>query len=264
MIAPRILSRLIHWSHKFVRLCPAIVLLLSNLFLASCTGLFGGNQGPSQTAISSELAVGQLHWCRKPSLLFRDEGAVTATPTTTTTSTPRATATTTIAATTSGTTATTTMGSTPTTVPGTPRTISDWSEVKANIGFTVFLPSKLPENTCLVNAQATIHDPIIGGSFTIGYLLPDHSALTLSEAPFVSQNSAFQCSSSAAATPHAKATGGSGTPALSTNATQGAILLLCSGAKGTTNIVMSARGSADHLQQIFNNLQPNINWIPTS
>src|SRR5258708_13538266 len=88
MIAPRILSRLIHWSHKFVRLCPAIVLLLSNLFLASCTGLFGGNQGPSQTAISSELAVGQLHWSRKPSLLSPDESTSTTTPTTTTTSPP--------------------------------------------------------------------------------------------------------------------------------------------------------------------------------
>ena len=185
------------------------------------------------------------------------------TPTTTTTSTPHATATTT-AATTPGTTATAIGGSTPTTVPVTPRTITNWSEVEATIGFTVFLPSKLPRNTCLVNAQATIHDPIIGGSFTIGYLLPDHSALTLSEAPFVSQNSAFQCSSSAAATPQAKATGGSGTPAPSTNTTQGATLLLCSGAKGTTNIVMSARGSADQLQQIFNNLQPNITWIPIS
>ena len=31
-----------------------------------------------------------------------------------------------------------------------------------------------------------------------------------------------------------------------------------------TNVVMSARGSADHLQQIFDNLQPNVSWIPTS
>jgi hypothetical protein len=257
MIVSRILSRLIHSPHKFVWLCLAIVLLQSNLFLASCTGLFGWNPGPSQTAMQSELAVAQLHWCGKPSMLFRDEGAVTPAPTTTTTSTPRATATTMAAA-------SSTPGAIATVVPGTPRTITNWSEVEANIGFTILLPSKLPRNTCLVNAQATIHDPIIGGSFTIGYLLPDHSALTLSEAPFVSQNTAFQCSSSAAATPKAKATGGSGTPSPSINATQGATLLLCSGAKGTTNIVMSARGSVDYLQQIFNNLQPNISWIPAS
>ena len=267
MIAPRILSRVAHSSHKFAWLCPAIVLLLSNLFLASCTGLFGWNSGPTPTANSSELAVAQLHWCGKPSMLFRDEGAVTPTPTTTTTSTPGAT-TTAAATTTPGTTATTTVGSTPTatatTVPGTPRTITNWLEVEANLGFSVFLPSKLPRNTCLVNAQATIHDPIIGGNFTIGYLLPDHSALTLSEAPLVSQNTTFQCSSSIVATPQAKATASSGTLASSTNATQGTTLLLCSGAKGTTNIVMLARGNVDHLQQIFNNLQPNITWIPVS
>lgn len=257
MIVLRILSRLIHSPHKFVWSYLVIVLLLSNLFLASCTGLFGENSGSAQTATPSELAVAQLHWCGKPSMLFRDEGAVTPAPTTTTTSTTGATATTTVAT-------SSTTGATATAVPGTPRTITNWSEVEANIGFTVLLPAKLPRNTCLVNAQATIHDPIIGGSFTIGYLLPDHSALTLSEAPFVTQNTAFQCSSSAAATPKAKAAGGSGTPAPSTNATQGATLLLCSGAKGTTNIVMSARGSVDHLQQIFNNLQPNISWIPAS
>src|SRR6266566_3910027 len=222
MIVPRILSRLMHSPHKFVWLCLVIVLSLSNLFLASCTGLFGENPGSTQTAIPSEVAVAQLHWCGKPSMLFRDEGAVT------------------------------------------PRTITNWSEVEANIGFTVLLPSKLPRNTCLVNAQATIHDPIIGGSFTIGYLLPDHSAFTLSEAPLLSQNTAFQCNSSNGGKPQANTTPKTGTPAPSQSATQGASLLLCSGAKDKTNIVMSARGSTAHLQQIFNNLQPNVTWIPAS
>jgi hypothetical protein len=189
-------------------------------------------------------------------MLFRDEGAV-ATPATSVSVTPSVIAT-------PSTTSTTTVGSTPTTTvaPGTPTTISDWSEVEANLGFTVFLPSKLPRNTCLVNAQATIHDPIIGGSFTIGYLLPDHSALSLSEAPLISQNIAFQCNPSNGATPQTNASPKTGTPISSPGATQEVPLLLCSGAKETTNIVMSARGSIDQLQMIFNNLQSHITWIP--
>jgi hypothetical protein len=266
MIIPRILSGLKHSPNRFAWSRLAIFLLLSNVFLASCTGLFGGNSGPASTATPSELAIARLHWCAKPSMLFRDEGVV-ATPTTTptATSTPGVTATTT---TTPGATVTVTAGSTPTAtvtvVSGTPSTVTDWSVIKANLGFTVYLPSILPRNACLVNAQATIHDPIIGGSFTIGYLLPDHSALTLSEAPLISQNTAFQCNTSNGATRQANATPKGGTPAPSPSATPGTPFLLCSGAKDTTNIVMSARGSTDHLQQIFNNLQPDIPWIPAS
>jgi hypothetical protein len=109
-----------------------------------------------------------------------------------------------------------------------------------------------------------MHDPIIGGSFTIGYLLSDHSALSLSEAPLISQNTAFQCNLSNGATPQANNTPKAGTPVSSPSAAQGAPLLLCSGVKGTTNVVMSARNSSDHLQQVFNNLQPNVSWIPAS
>src|SRR6266480_848923 len=232
MIVPRILARVKYSPDKFAWLFLAIVLLLSNGILASCTGLFGGSPGPTATATPTELAIAQLHWCGKPSMLFRDEGAAP---------TPTATV-----------------------VPRTPRTINDWSVVEANLDFTVFLPTKLPRNACLVNAQATIHDPIIGGSFTIGYLLPDHSAFTLSEAPLLSQNTAFQCNSSNGGKPQANTTPKTGTPAPSQSATQGASLLLCSGAKDKTNIVMSARGSTAHLQQIFNNLQPNVTWIPAS
>ncbi len=256
MIVPRILSYLKHSPGRLAYLLLATFLLLSNLFLAACTTSFpfGGSQGSSTaTATPSELAIAQLHWCGKPSMLFRDEGAVT--PTATASATPGITSTAT---------STTTVTPTATVAPGTPRTITDWSEVEAGLGFTVYLPSTLLGGTCLVNAQATIHDPIIGGSFTIGYLLPDHSALSLSEAPLVSQNTAFQCNPSNGATPQANNTPKAGTPIVSPSATQEVPLLLCSGAKDTTNVVMSARGSLDRLQQIFNNLQPNISWIPAS
>ncbi len=256
MIVTRILSYLKHSPGRLTCLLLATFLLLSNFFLAACTTSFsfGGSQGSSTaTATPSELAIAQLHWCGKPSMLFRDEGAVT--PAVTSSATPGITSTAT---------STTTVTPTATVAPGTPRTITDWSEVEAGLGFTVYLPSTLPRETCLVNAQATIHDPIIGGSFTIGYLLPDHSALSLSEAPLISQNTAFQCNPSNGATPQANNTPKAGIPIVSPSATQEEAFLLCSGAKDTTNVVMSARGSSDRLQQFFHNLQPNVSWIPAS
>src|SRR5258708_29785153 len=124
-------------------------------------------------------------------MAFRDEGAaLSPTPTTTATATPGAKPTVTAAASATGTTA---VKSTPTATvgPGTPSTITEWSEVAANLGFAVYLPPLLPRTTCLVNAQATIHDPIIGGHFFISLLLPPPTPLTLSAAPLIPQNNNF-------------------------------------------------------------------------
>ncbi len=62
-------------------------------------------------------------------------------------------------------------------------TLTDWAQVKPLLGFTVYLPPTLPNGSCLVSASGTVHDPILGGNFVIGYILPDHSSLTLSQAP---------------------------------------------------------------------------------
>ena len=269
MFVPRILLSVKCTPGRLICFFSAIALLLSTSLLAACSPSFplGSNQGSSTaTATPSRLAVSQIHWCGKPSMLFRDEGAIT--PTATASATPGATATASPTTTvTPGVTATGTAQNTgnPTVTvgPGTPRTITDWSVVESNLGFTVYLPPTLPTGTCLVNAQATIHDPIIGGSFTIGYLLPDHSALSLSEAPLISQNTTFQCNPSNGTAPQAT-TPVAGTPVVSPTTTQAIPVLLCSGAKGTTNIVMSARGSSEQLQQIFQSLQSGLSWIPTS
>jgi len=270
MFVPRIMSSVKNSPARFICFFSAIALLLSGVLLVACSPSFSftGKQGSSSaTATPSRLAISQIHWCGKPSMLFRDEGAVT--PTATASAAPGVTATATSTTTlTPGVTATGTTESaatpTPAVGPGTPRTITDWSEVEAGLGFTVYLPPTLPTGTCLVNAQATIHDPIVGGSFTIAYLLPDHSALSLSEAPLISQNTTFQCNPSIGATPKATTTSVARTPVVSPTTTQGAPVLLCSGAKGTTNIVMSARGSSEQLQQIFQSLQPGLSWIPAS
>ncbi|HEY6543030.1 MAG TPA: hypothetical protein VIZ18_18960, partial [Ktedonobacteraceae bacterium] len=127
--------------------------------------------------------------------------------------------------------------------------------------------ANLPRDACLVSAQATVHDPTFGGSFLIGYLLPDHTSITISEAPLASQNTTFQCSVSNSSTtqksgPSAAATGTPQVPASPTPTPTP--LQLCSGAKNTTNIVLSARRSVEYLQQTFNTLQPNVSWIPAS
>ncbi len=236
------------------RLCPPILLLLAGLVFSSCSGLnFGGTPAKvTPTAGSSQVALSQLHWCGKPLIIFRDEdapplGSVTPTATTTTTGTPTATA---------GNTPTPTATATPNTHK--PVTITDWSQVERDLGFVVYLPETLPQSSCLVSTSGTVHDPIFGGSFTIGYLLPDHTSVSLAEAPLHSQSREFQCSSSNLTTPHP-----SGTPTPASGSSQAAIQL-CSGARDNTSIVFSAGGSVDSLQQFFKALQPNVNWVPAS
>jgi hypothetical protein len=217
------------------RLSLPMVSLIVGLLFSACSSLIGG---PATTATPVGQALSNIRWCGKPLMIFHDEGAVTPTRTTTTgTPTPGAT-------------------STPVVGSDTVQTISDWSTVKTNLGFTVYLPATLPSGSCLVSAQATIHDPIFGGSFLIGYLLPNHSSLSISEAPLKTQSSAFECSATST-TPTASA-GKTATPALSTPG------LLCLGAKNTTSIVISEPGTSSQLQQIFTGLQANVNWIPAA
>lgn len=239
---------------RFCGYLAILLLLCSSFFLISCSGLFG-NSASTPTPTPSALPLAKLRWCSKPVMVFRDEGAAPS-PTASSTASPSAT-------TTPGTTAT--AGVTPTTspAPGTPTTITNWNAVKNSLGFTLYLPSTLPGGSCLVSAQATIHDPLFGGSFLIGYLLPDHTSLTISEAPVTSQNSAFQCSSSTGSTPQPGKTPQKGTPAATPSPTQ-APVQICSGAKNTTNIVLSARRSVEYLQRLFNSLQPDVAWIPAS
>lgn len=239
----------------------ALCLALLWLALAACSNPFGGGNnntaGPTPTATSAAQPLASLHWCGKPSMLFRNEGApVTVTTTATTTTTPTGTATT------AGTTPTAT--TTPVGVP-TPTTITSWDVVKANLGFTVYLPATLPTGTCLVSAQATIHDPTFGGSFLIGYLLPDHTSLTISEAPLSSQNTAFQCNVSNSTLAQQTIEQSGATGAAQTKASPTALpLQLCSGAQSTTNVVLSARRSVEYLQQFFTSLKPDVTWIPTT
>ena len=243
-------------TSRYLGLSIAASLCLVCLLLSACSSPLSGATA-SPTAATQ--ALSKTSWCSKSLMIFRDEGA-SGTPTGTSTASA---------------TGTPTSTNTPAA-----QTVTDWSLVKANLGFTVYLPTTLPNHSCLVSAQATIHDPIFGGSFTIGYLLPDHTSLSFSEAPLKSQNTSFQCnitggitSTPTKSTPVAGGTVPANetptvtvtppraqpTPALTMATSQ-----LCSGAKNTTNIVLSGPGTVQHLQQVFDGLQPNITWIPAA
>lgn len=247
MLPSQLLTVIVHKRRALMTLAST-VLLVSVLFSA-CSGFGGGGTTTAtSTATSSPLTLARLHWCNKPTILFRDEHApvtVTATSGTPATGTP---------------TASTTATTTPTATPSSPTSVTDWSQVEPNLGFTVYLPESLPANTCLVSASGTFHDPIFGGSFSIGYLLPDHSSITLAEAPERSNSLNFQCSPSGSPAPEIPQ-GGTATPTASATTTP---LLLCTGVRSGTNIVFSAPGTQATLQQFFNNLQPNVSWVPAS
>ncbi|GAC1385634.1 MAG: hypothetical protein NVS4B7_09360 [Ktedonobacteraceae bacterium] len=271
MFVPQATSFVVRW--RYVWLYIAACLLVSSFFLAACSSSspsFGGGVTSHPTAKStpSQVPLAQLHWCNKPFILFRDQhapvtgtsSAGTAGTTATAVSTPGATATVSGSGT-AGTTAT----------PDSPSTVTNWSQIKPNLGFTVFLPTTLPGGSCLVSASGTLHDPIFGGNFIIGYLLPDSNPISLSEAPQRSNSQDFQCTSSKGqtgsgysdATMRAPASSTASTPTLTASPTQVPILL-CTGVKDSTSIVFSGRGTETSLKQFFDALQSDVAWVPVS
>jgi hypothetical protein len=135
----------------------------------------------------------------------------------------------------------------------TPTTLTNWNQIKNQLGFAVYLPASLPVGTCLMSASGTLHDPVMGGRFSIGFVLPDHDSISLSEAPTQSQDQAFQCSPVGNVISSTPTSGNAAQPPVQ----------LCAGVHDKTNIVFSARGATNALQSFFRNLQPNVNWIPT-
>ena len=239
-------------TRRWVRLSAYILMSsLLGVWLVACSSAGVGGNGGTASATAGETALSALHWCGKPFMIFRDEGAL-ATPTANAAATVNVTVTATASVT-----AVVGDGSVSAAPTSAARTITNWAEVRPGLGFSVFLPATLPAGSCLVSASGTLHDPIFGSSFTIGYLLPDHSALSFSEAPLRSQNTAFQCSPSSSS---GSSSVGAGTP---TPHTQQVPVQLCSGAREKTNIVLSARGATASLQTLFQSLQPDVNWIPS-
>lgn len=124
--------------------------------------------------------------------------------------------------------------------------LSNWTDVKDQLGFTVYLPSSLPKGTCLALAGGSIHDPIYGGHLEVTYLLPgqpDQVPLAFSEAPKRSgMSSSVQCVQSP----------------------QDSKTTICLGAIDNTSVTIASRQSSSQLQSVFSSLTSNANWLPSN
>jgi hypothetical protein len=195
------------------------VLLISGL-LVGCSG-FGGNTPVTEQSVP----LSGLPWCNnKPDETFMNDA-----PQSSSASTGPAT--------------------------GTPVAIS-WGALKANLGFTLFLPATLPNSSCLLKPFGWVHNASSHNSFIITYLLPDRNSLTIAQTLQTGPNMPFQCFVS----PDPSALKG-GTP-LAVPSTKRVPIQLCSGVRDKTNITFSARWTPKQMQQFFNDLQPDVDWMP--
>lgn len=122
-------------------------------------------------------------------------------------------------------------------------TVTDWSKVKGQLGFTPYLPTTLPKGTCLALAGGTIHDPIYGGHLSVTYILPSQVPVSFSEAPVhTGQQSALQCVASS----------------------QDATTAICIGVQGTTTVTIASKQPTSQLQSFFKTLKPATDWTPAA
>jgi len=122
-----------------------------------------------------------------------------------------------------------------------PTTISDWKTVKSALSFTVYLPARLPNGSCLVDGHAIVHDKVLGSSFSIAYQLPGGAPLALSETLVT----------------------GAGTPDLQCQSdTSSKDTLLCLGTIDKTSVVIDSKQSQKDLQTLFKNLKADVDWLP--
>jgi hypothetical protein len=121
--------------------------------------------------------------------------------------------------------------------------LTNWSDVKDQLGFTYYLPSTLPKGTCLVLAGGTIHDSVFnGGKFSITYNLPDSGPIAFTEAPKQPNvATSVQCVQSA----------------------QDAKTNICQGVVGETSVTIASRLSTDAIQGYYSSLKGNVAWTPT-
>lgn len=198
------------------------LLVLLSVALVACSGGANTNTtsvAPTPTPVPVALAM--LSWCGKPQEVFRDQASSSVKS--------------------SG--AQTGLGA----ADNKPKTLTDWNVVKANLGFTLYLPQTLPAGTCLLSVSSSLRDPIFGSNFTIAYVLPNKDSLSFSQAPLSVQHTIFQCSVSQ----NAAATAVAQEP-----------VQMCNGARDHTSIVFANRGTTSSLQQFLQNLQPNVDWMP--
>ncbi|MGZ3600672.1 MAG: hypothetical protein ACXWQR_14365 [Ktedonobacterales bacterium] len=133
-------------------------------------------------------------------------------------------------------------------------TITQWEQVRDQLGFTSYLPKTLPKGSCLALAGGSIHDPIYGGHFSITYILPQTGPISFSEAPKrTNLSDKVQCTQETQKTQQ-----GTPTPAAQPNTPS----TVCIGAIAKTSITIAARQSSAEVEKLFSTLQANVEWVP--
>lgn len=121
--------------------------------------------------------------------------------------------------------------------------LSNWNDVKDQLGFTPYLPESMPQGTCLALAGGSIHNPIYGGQFSITYVLPKTGPVSFSEAPLhQGMSNKTQCIQSA----------------------QDSKTNICVGAISNTSITIASRQSSSDIQAMFGNLKASVAWVPAN
>jgi hypothetical protein len=119
--------------------------------------------------------------------------------------------------------------------------LTDWSTVKPQLGFTVYLPPTLPKDACLALAGGAIHDPIFGGQMNITWELGTKGPIAFSEAPRrAGVSETVQCVQSG----------------------QDAKTTICVGAIKNTSVTVAGRLASSELTGYFNNLKADVDWVP--
>jgi hypothetical protein len=132
------------------------------------------------------------------------------------------------------------------------QTITQWDQVKGQLGFTPYLPDSLPKGTCLDLVGGAIHDPVFGGHLSITWILPGGNPISFSEAPKRGNTAATpQCEQSAGSTPTTPPAG------QATSATT-----VCIGAVGDTSVTVASFLPQSQVVTYFKTLKPASNWEP--
>jgi hypothetical protein len=123
--------------------------------------------------------------------------------------------------------------------------ITQWDEVKGELGFTPYLPPTLPKGTCLDLVGGAIHDPIFGGHLSITWVLPSGAGpISFSEAP--------------------KRGNTATTPQCAQTAQTSQATTVCIGVAGDTSVTIASHLSKSEITSYFNQLTAAANWAPAS
>jgi hypothetical protein len=124
------------------------------------------------------------------------------------------------------------------------QTITQWDQVKGQLGFTPYLPQSFPKGACLDLVGGAIHDPIFGGHLSITWVLPGDGPISFSEAP--------------------KRGNTATTPQCAQSSQTSAATTVCIGVVGDTSVTIASHLSQSQITTYFKQLKPASDWAPAA